>query len=132
MIKLAKCGIAAAVMVAAGVAAFQSYGSYGTQDNSLLMQNVEALAQSPDGGDGDSGDGSGGGFRYPDRASKPKFCNIYVYTKGGVTVLVSDTPNSQLEASGEYIINKIQGIYDMCPDKGYGCNPMDCQMVPYQ
>jgi hypothetical protein len=42
MIKTVKCGIAAAVVVAAGIAAFQSYGSYGTQDNSLLMQNVEA------------------------------------------------------------------------------------------
>ena len=52
------CGIAAAVLVAAGIAAFQSYGSYGTQDNSLLMQNVEALAQGPDGGDGDGGEGS--------------------------------------------------------------------------
>ena len=48
MIKTVKCGIAAAVVAAAGVAAFQSYGSYGTQDNSLLMQNVEALAQGPD------------------------------------------------------------------------------------
>ena len=37
MIKSVKCGIAAAVVVAAGVAAFQSYGSYGTQDNSLVL-----------------------------------------------------------------------------------------------
>ena len=58
------CGIAAAVLVAAGIAAFQSYGSYGTQDNSLLMQNVEALAQGPDGGDGDSGDGNTGSRKF--------------------------------------------------------------------
>ena len=60
------CGIAAAVLVAAGIAAFQGYGSYGTQDNSLLMQNVEALAQGPDGGDGDgdSGDGNTGSRKF--------------------------------------------------------------------
>lgn len=58
MKKTIRCGIAAAVLVAAGFTAYQSYSSYGVQDNSLLMQNVEALAQSSDGGDGDSGLGS--------------------------------------------------------------------------
>ena len=50
MKKTIKCGIVAAVAVAAGFAAYQSYGSYGLQDNSLLMQNIEALAsnQEPD------------------------------------------------------------------------------------
>ena len=59
MKKTFKCGIVAAVAVAAGFAAYQSYGSYGLQDNSLLMQNIEALAaddnQEPDGGDPGSG-----------------------------------------------------------------------------
>ena len=59
MKKSIKCGIVAAVAVAAGFAAYQSHGSYGLQDNSLLMQNVEALAdddhQEPDGGDPGSG-----------------------------------------------------------------------------
>jgi hypothetical protein len=64
MIKSVKCGIAAAVLVAAGFAAFQSFGAYGVQDNSLLMQNVEALAQGPDGGDGDSGDGNTGSRKF--------------------------------------------------------------------
>lgn len=45
MKKTFKCGIVAAVAVAAGFAAYQSYGSYGLQDNSLLMQNIEALAE---------------------------------------------------------------------------------------
>ena len=44
MKKLIKCGIVAVVAVAAGFAAYQSYGSYGAQESSLLMQNVEALA----------------------------------------------------------------------------------------
>ena len=64
MIKSVKCGIAAAVVFAAGFAAFQSFGAYGVQDNSLLMQNIEALAQGPDGGDGDNGDGNSGGRRF--------------------------------------------------------------------
>ena len=55
MKKSIKCGIAAAVLAAAGFTAYQSYSSYGVQDNSLLMQNVEALAQTSDGGDADSG-----------------------------------------------------------------------------
>ena len=43
-------GIIAAVVVVGGFAAYQSYGSYGLQNNSLLMQNIEALAsnQEPD------------------------------------------------------------------------------------
>ena len=77
MIKTVKCGIAAAVVVAAGIAAFQSYGSYGTQDNSLLMQNIEALAQGPDGGDGDNGDGNSGGRRFD-----PIKCHLSPATKG--------------------------------------------------
>lgn len=47
MRKSIKCGIAVAVVVAAGFAAYQGYGVYNTQDNSLLMQNVEALAANP-------------------------------------------------------------------------------------
>ena len=60
MKKTIKCGIAAAVLVAAGFTAYQSYSSYGVQDNSLLMQNVEALASGADAeGDSDSGSDSG-------------------------------------------------------------------------
>ncbi len=65
MKKTIKCGIVAAVAVAAGFAAYQSYGSYGAQDNSLLMQNVEALAADDKNGEPDTkGDpGSGGSYR---------------------------------------------------------------------
>ena len=45
MKKSIKGGIAAAMVVAAGFAAYQTYGAYGAQDNSLLMQNIEALAE---------------------------------------------------------------------------------------
>ena len=131
MIKSVKCGIAAAVVVAAGFAAFQSYGSYGSQDNSLLMQNVEALAQGPDGGDGDSGDGGGGGYRYPDRSGRPKFCTLYIYMKGSETIAISGSPIPWLEASEEYTKKRVEGITDMCPDKGNGCNPYGCQAVVY-
>ena len=58
--QIIKCGIAAAVVVAAGFAAYQSYGAYGAQDNSLLMQNIEALAQSTEPG-GDPSEGESGG-----------------------------------------------------------------------
>ena len=47
MRKSIKCGIVAAVVVAAGFASYQSYGVYSIQNNSLLMQNVEALAADP-------------------------------------------------------------------------------------
>jgi hypothetical protein len=61
MKKSIKCGIVAAVAVAAGFAAYQSHGSYGLQDNSLLMQNIEALADDKDGDtDGDPNSGSNG------------------------------------------------------------------------
>ena len=131
MIKSVKCGIAAAVVAVAGFAAFQSYGSYGSQDNSLLMQNVEALAQGPDGGDGDGGDGSGGGYSYPGKDEVAKFCTLYIYMKGGVKVTVTDSPNPQLEASGEYTKTKKEGLKVRCPDKGHGCNPYGCQEVAY-
>ena len=54
MKKSIKCGITAAVVAVAGFAAYQSSASYGVQDNSLLMQNIEALASMNevyDGGD---------------------------------------------------------------------------------
>ena len=130
MIKTVKCGIAAAVVVAAGFAAFQSYGSYGTQDNSLLMQNVEALAQGPDGGDGDAGDGNS--FPFPEKGGYAKFCTLYVYMKGNVRVSVSDSPNPQLEATGEYTLTKIEGLRELCVDYGRGCIATVCQEVPYQ
>ena len=59
-----KCGIAAAAVVTAGFAAYQSYGVYDTQDNSLLMQNVEALAQGPEPG------GNGEGPTYSNASSE--------------------------------------------------------------
>lgn len=88
MIKTVKCGIAAAVVVAAGIAAFQSYGSYGTQDNSLLMQNVEALAQGPDGGDGDN---DATGAQLTNKAKKWNYSKVYNITgwKAGVDVEAS-------------------------------------------
>ena len=55
MKKTIKCGIVATIVVTAGFAAYQSYSSYGSQDNSLLMQNIEALASGSDAGDGDNG-----------------------------------------------------------------------------
>ena len=58
MKKAIKCGIAAAMVMAAGFAAYQTYGAYGAQDNSLLMQNIEALSGGPE-PEGDSGDQSG-------------------------------------------------------------------------
>ena len=57
MKKSIKCGIAATVVMAAGFAAYQTYGAYGAQDNSLLMQNIEALAGNADGAGDASGDG---------------------------------------------------------------------------
>ena len=44
MRKTIKCGITTAVVVIASYAAYQSFGAYGARDNSLLMQNIEALA----------------------------------------------------------------------------------------
>ena len=104
MIKTVKCGIAAAVVVAAGIAAFQSYGSYGTQDNSLLMQNVEALAQGPDGGDGDaSGDSNGAGFGQGSTPTTYEEC----LQKGGVwgySSVYHGTKNLQVEGAGGFKI----------------------------
>lgn len=59
MKKSIKSGMVAAVVVAAGFAAYQSYGSYGAQDNSLLMQNVEALADDKNGEPGGDPNGDG-------------------------------------------------------------------------
>jgi hypothetical protein len=70
MKKTIKCGIVATIVVTAGFAAYQSYGSYGSQDNSLLMQNIEALASGSDAGDGDNGDGN---------SENPKFRRVRCY-----------------------------------------------------
>ena len=71
MKKTIKCGIVAAVAFAAGFAAYQSYGSYDLQDNSLLMQNVEALADD-DNGDAD-GDPSSGNNKEKTCGQKTKY-----------------------------------------------------------
>ena len=129
MKKSIKCGIAAAVLVAAGFTAYQSYSSYGVQDNSLLMQNVEALAQSSDGGDGDA---NGGGYRYPDRRGRARFCTLHVYIDSNGKVAYSSTEeNKQLELSGKYEKTTRRGLEDKCPDDGNGCSPFSCQEVPY-
>ena len=79
MKKSIKGGIAAAVVVAAGFAAHQTYGAYGTVDNSLLMQNVEALTSAPEPGepyDGNNASGNKPG-KYINICSKKsgkKFC----------------------------------------------------------
>lgn len=69
MKKTIKCGIVAAVAVAAGFAAYQSYGSYGVQESSLLMQNVEALAQNnhPEPGGKDGGEPNGDKGKTPSK-----------------------------------------------------------------
>lgn len=64
MKKTIKSGIVAAVLIVAGFAAYQSYGVYDTQDNSLLIQNVEALAQGPE------PDGDGEGPTYSNASSE--------------------------------------------------------------
>lgn len=83
MKKTIKSGIVAAVAVAAGFAAYQSYGSYGAQDNSLLMQNVEALA--------DDNNGEPDGDTKGDPGSKQKYslltCYKHKLNKGIVSIV---------------------------------------------
>lgn len=94
MRKSIKCGIAAAVVMAAGFAAYQTYGAYGAQDNTLLTQNIEALAGNAN-GEGDAG-GEGGGV-------KPK--QLEQCLKGGTEFFPSDrVPKCPKDAwtPGEY------------------------------
>ena len=87
MKKSIKCGIVAAVAVAAGFAAYQSYGSYGAQNNNLLMQNVEALAQSTNPNEPDGGDpGSGGSCTHNNPYHTPdRYLHVTVQTAQGTS-----------------------------------------------
>ena len=105
MKKTFKCGIVAAVAVAAGFAAYQSYGSYGLQDNSLLMQNIEALAQAPDGPS--SGDPNGG------TPTTYESCLEQGGQWGQISQFV-DTETWTVEGTGGFSVK--------CGDKEYGIN----------
>ena len=133
MKKLIKFGVVTAIAVVAGFAAYQSYGSYGAQDNSLLMQNVEALAESnPEPGGKDNGDANGKSYHYPDKASTVQLCCIYVYKNLSAEIVYSSPePNAQLESNGSYIVDLKRAIYDDCNRRGNGCTPFPCQIVEY-
>ena len=100
MKQLIKCSIAAVVVVAAGFAAYQSYGPYGAQNNNLLMQNIEALAQDmePDGEDGSEC-----------RKFDPIKCYIYPATQGVQSLICP-------EGTGRY-------VYAYCPTELGKCEP---------
>lgn len=92
-----------------------------TIENDLFMENIEALGRGE----------NGGGHRYPDLAGKPQSCTLYVYMKGGVTVGKGEGENPNYEGKAEYIKIKVEGIKDLCPREGNGCDPYSCQEIPY-
>lgn len=84
MKKFVKRGMLAAVVIAAGLAAYQSYSSYGVQDNSLLMQNVEALAQDNNGEP--TGEPSGGSCSHHNPYHTPdRYLVVTVKTEQGTS-----------------------------------------------
>lgn len=113
-----KCGIVAVAVMAAGFVAYQTYGSYGAQDNSLLMQNIEALAQSAD-AEGDANDDANGDAdsvvkckkRYyaPNAMiSTSKLFKSFVkcYKKGSVFVKETENSTDSFEIKGKYKKNQ--------------------------
>lgn len=99
MRKTIKCGITTAVVVIAGYAAYQSFGAYGARDNSLLMQNIEALASSSE-PEGDPCEGVSGGTDAPtDKyvvCSGPLWMDSYIKTGKVTTVIhLSDSVDLQ-------------------------------------
>ena len=111
--------LAVAAVVAAGYVGYVTYGSQ-SEEEALLMDNVEALASGDD-----------GKYRYPDKSGDAKFCTLYVYMKAGVVVASGEDTNSNYEGKAEFIREKREGLKDRCPDKGSGCNPYSCQEVSY-
>ena len=121
MKKTFKCGIAAAVIVAAGFAAYKSYGAYGAQDNSLLMQNIEALAQSNESGSEPGGDPSEGESGGPTKCKDENYVpNHFLYAstktltgtshiKGEISVTDSST-NSTTTYYGDFEKDKTYTI----------------------
>ena len=103
MKKTLKCGITAAVLVATGIAAYQSYSSYGVQHNNLLMQNVEALASGADAdAEGDSDGNSDSNMKWFAALNSGK-CGYYC-EKYEITVSVNG-------ASQKFIVGLIGNRY---------------------
>lgn len=103
MKKSIKCGITAAVVAVAGFAAYQSSGSYGVQNNSLMMQNIEALAQTTD-EQGESGIKCKHSYEAPDQilnTGETLTANVVCYKKGSVYVKDSNATDS-LAIDGDY------------------------------
>ena len=59
-----KSTLAVVAVTASCLGAWKTYDAYGCVDNSLLMQNIEALAQDPDGNGDSNGDPGSGGRKW--------------------------------------------------------------------
>lgn len=64
-----KSTLVVVAMAASCFGAWKTYDAYGCVDNSLLMQNIEALAQDPD-GNGDPNGDVGTGLTYNPKTDK--------------------------------------------------------------
>ncbi|UKK57270.1 NVEALA domain-containing protein [Prevotella communis] len=130
-----KCSIAAALMVVAGFAAYQSLVTYGVQDKNLLMQNVEALA---------SGSDTGAGAQKTNKAKKWNYSKNYNVTgwKSGINIsasvrsLLANIIGTTKRADGvvaanieKYTVYTSDDVYqEKClevPDANCICDPSD-------
>ena len=82
-------------VVAAGFATYRSYGSYGAKDNSLLMQNVEALAG---GTESDTGEAAGGNYT--------SSCHILASGKCGT---IAKRYNITYKVNGKDVVQEVYG-----------------------
>lgn len=117
-----KATLAVAAVAAIGMGSFKAYTSYtasNSMNDDLISENVLALAE-------------GGQCRYTHLQGKPQKCtmSIYISMKTGASYN-SESAGKAVEGNVEFKKEKVQGIYDTCPERGTCCDPYSCQQVAY-
>lgn len=91
MKRIFKCGIASTIVAVASFVAYHTYVSYGYKDNSLLMQNIEALAQIPDSGDDNYSDEESGSGKFVNVK-----CYVFEANKGDKQIICPEGSSSKV------------------------------------
>lgn len=90
--------------------------------NSLFVENLEALSDNPE----------QNSYMYPHRKGTPAKCTLYVYInlETGLTIPAGSFEDGALSGSVKFEKKKITGAEDYCKDKGDGCDLFTCREVP--
>ena len=115
-----KSALAVVVMATSCLGVWRAYGAYGNVDNSLLMENLEALSADSEGESGDNGEGKPAileNCKSPGGGKKGTV--MYICTEG-TTLFYSNSvpPQPKMSPCSTRGIPDIS-LFSMAPNNGY-------------